>query len=1023
MDRRVSFFMKGLGRAGLLLGTLGASSAVLALDPAHRIFHNQFGDLAAITGAGGVCKVGTADCGSSVLTAGEIGFPQIGGPVLSFPVINAADSTKVNIDKQKGTIRFNYRPLAGSNVGDWNLTPPTDGNWSGYNPAQKVLFRLYDADFSNLASLKIGTFYDPASHRNYLYFRYDGSNNCNPGFGSSGGLPPCAREVSAIAAEPDLLMGWQPDTVHSVVASWDFTGSAPFMAISVDGVGGENRSIAAPDISGFDPSEFFVGSNVGSAPAQGRIDNLEIYDTPLDFSDPVASYIDRTHNDGVWQPHETLHNSTDAPPALALSGQPFVFFNSYAYERIDEGHVPASATDAAGLTVDVAKNQYETAFFNIYAGASPLGTVTASVSSLSSGTSTIAQSDIRIRTVKNWWQAGTQVERNLFVPVYTPELLVYDNTTSLHCTGSSSTNPCANMQFPSDPHTNYTVTQVATNTSRQFAVTLHIPANTPAGTYSGTITVATSAGTKTLPIHVVVHDFALPEIDKIVSVYNGSRLTTPTEDAYVSPTYFKTLQAPNMREHGITGLLFGGEDELQPDLYPDAAWDAQLRGFAAYPYFTNNPPLTTAEQSRAVALVQGIAQAGFADAYLYGDDEPTSSTGNMDKHLAQSAAIHAACTTGLTPNRCGKVVVAITKDWADKLNDPSAYPLVYKGVTYPYTFAQAKLDLPNLAAETNWEPTTVAYFDALLSGDHSVKPNRPELYYWQMYREEPRINRFYTGYHLWLTDLAGVMPYVDRRVVGNPYDDFSAAAANERDTVAMYPSLQGNIDTIEWEAFRAGLDDYRLLQLWISLMTELAPCAPVDAMDFAYGLESLVSKYRSRTAFSSVSRAAFAADRKALIDMIDDIRDALTVPACRHGLTGRYFNSTTPGGTPAASQVDEQIDFDWVMASPIPGTVNTDNFSISWTGRLVPPVTGTYEFCTSSDDGVQLAVNAQTVVDKWVDQAVTTWCGTVDLAEGEPVPIALDFYDIMEEAVVKLTWSYPGQSTHATVPSSALYAE
>jgi beta-glucosidase len=153
-------------------------------------------------------------------------------------------------------------------------------------------------------------------------------------------------------------------------------------------------------------------------------------------------------------------------------------------------------------------------------------------------------------------------------------------------------------------------------------------------------------------------------------------------------------------------------------------------------------------------------------------------------------------------------------------------------------------------------------------------------------------------------------------------------------------------------------------------------------------------------------------------------RDVANGDACRHGLTGRYFNNLGLSGSPQVSRIDSNVDFNWDMASPVPGIIDTEDFSVSWTGRIVPPVTGTYQFCTTSDDGARLWVDdmATPVIDNWVDQAVTSSCGTVDLVANEPVPIRLDFYDTLEEAVIRLSWSYPGQ-TDVPVSSSALYAQ
>lgn len=148
-----------------------------------------------------------------------------------------------------------------------------------------------------------------------------------------------------------------------------------------------------------------------------------------------------------------------------------------------------------------------------------------------------------------------------------------------------------------------------------------------------------------------------------------------------------------------------------------------------------------------------------------------------------------------------------------------------------------------------------------------------------------------------------------------------------------------------------------------------------------------------------------------------------SIGTCTHGLTGRYYDQIDAADSqPVLIRIDGVINFDWGLDSPVPGIVPTEDFSIGWTGHIVPPVTGTYEFCTTSDDGVVLAIDGESVISHWQDQAVSTLCGSIDLVAGQAVPITLDFYDTLEEAVVKLEWSYPGQSRQI-VPSSALYAQ
>ena len=74
------------------------------------------------------------------------------------------------------------------------------------------------------------------------------------------------------------------------------------------------------------------------------------------------------------------------------------------------------------------------------------------------------------------------------------------------------------------------------------------------------------------------------------------------------------------------------------------------------------------------------------------------------------------------------------------------------------------------------------------------------------------------------------------------------------------------------------------------------------------------------------------------------------------------------------------------------------------------PVTGTYTFTTTSDDGVRLYVNGQLLVDNWTDHAATQNSGTLSLVAGQKYDIRLEFYERGGLATARLSWAYPGQA-------------
>jgi hypothetical protein len=155
----------------------------------------------------------------------------------------------------------------------------------------------------------------------------------------------------------------------------------------------------------------------------------------------------------------------------------------------------------------------------------------------------------------------------------------------------------------------------------------------------------------------------------------------------------------------------------------------------------------------------------------------------------------------------------------------------------------------------------------------------------------------------------------------------------------------------------------------------------------------------------------------------DDVIVTVSAPeGSGTGLLGQYFNDAGSGiyfTSLALTRTDATINFDWGTAAPDPA-VQADNYSVRWSGQVMAPVTGTFTFTTTTDDGVRLWVNGQLLVNDWADHTATSNSGTVALTAGTKYDIRIDYYEHITTASAKLTWAYPGQSDQV-VPQWALY--
>ncbi|MEQ8956905.1 MAG: PA14 domain-containing protein, partial [Coleofasciculus sp. C2-GNP5-27] len=137
------------------------------------------------------------------------------------------------------------------------------------------------------------------------------------------------------------------------------------------------------------------------------------------------------------------------------------------------------------------------------------------------------------------------------------------------------------------------------------------------------------------------------------------------------------------------------------------------------------------------------------------------------------------------------------------------------------------------------------------------------------------------------------------------------------------------------------------------------------------------------------------------------------------GLTAEYYNNRDFTDL-ALTRTDETVDFNWGSGSP-DAAIDANTYSVRWTGFVEPLYSETYQFKTSSDDGVRLWVNDQLLVDNWTDHAVTDNRGTIDLEAGQQYEIRMEYYENRGKSVAQLAWSSASQSEEI-IPQSQLYA-
>jgi hypothetical protein len=142
-------------------------------------------------------------------------------------------------------------------------------------------------------------------------------------------------------------------------------------------------------------------------------------------------------------------------------------------------------------------------------------------------------------------------------------------------------------------------------------------------------------------------------------------------------------------------------------------------------------------------------------------------------------------------------------------------------------------------------------------------------------------------------------------------------------------------------------------------------------------------------------------------------------PSVQHGLTGSYFGNTNFSGS-AMQRVDATVAFKWEKGSPLFG-IPADNFSVRWTGSVVPTASTNYTFYTQADDGVRLWVNGRKIIDDWNRHATKEHSGKIDLKKGNQYSIKLEYFEASGLSDVKLLWS-SSDNKKQVIPTSQLLA-
>ena len=137
----------------------------------------------------------------------------------------------------------------------------------------------------------------------------------------------------------------------------------------------------------------------------------------------------------------------------------------------------------------------------------------------------------------------------------------------------------------------------------------------------------------------------------------------------------------------------------------------------------------------------------------------------------------------------------------------------------------------------------------------------------------------------------------------------------------------------------------------------------------------------------------------------------------RNGLQAEYFDNATLEGSPVLRRTDAMVDFVWGFNGAAPKL--TQNYSVRWTGVLVPQRTDEYILGFTGQDGYRVWIDETLFVDDWTaHRPSTTQTKAIHLEQGKIYSIKIEYFETIRSAEAKLVWGVPGREEQQAVEAA-----
>lgn len=577
----------------------------------------------------------------------------------------------------------------------------------------------------------------------------------------------------------------------------------------------------------------------------------------------------------------------------------------------DEKILPTSSIPDEYISDEISlracPGEYEPASFVIRAN-EDITSLEAEATELIGESGSIPSSNVDIRVVKCWYQAGVGVW-DITHKLLTPELLLKDDslvkvedgenylklTTGEYVWISEVKSGTGEEiipieELPVKDSSTLQAVNIPQGTNKQFWVTVKIPEDASPGSYSGTIKLETPGegvmAELQLTLEVLPIQLSKPYLT--YSIYYLGKLDPSWPEGTISsgPKSEAQMRAEleNMFNHGVTSPTIC-QYTLDETLLGKLLAMRDEAGMSGQPLYLVD--ISTSIPNNTIATIIAFADSyGIPEVYFYGMDEPTETTQLRD----YCNRIHGVG---------GKVFVAVNNQ------------IVAEGIA-------DVLDLVIRSRDVTPALVTLyhSYGHELFSyANPQVGPELPETF-----------RRNY-GLLLWQKGCDGAMDFAYQWSACNIWNDFDDN--DYRDHNFAYPTQDGVIDTIQWEGWREGVDDVRYLTTLLELIEE-AKAEGKDASDAENWLADLKSSNLATKDLDAVRSEMIGYILSFLGGTPSDTTPPVITSIAASNITGASATISWSTNEPATSQVEYGTTEDLGLSSDLDTTLVT-NHSVSLT--------------------------------------------------------------------------------------------